>query len=849
MNSSNSRTPQPAGDTARPAANLGGSAMAVRDAPGIAGAGTPGGLTLQDVSDRVRRGLVNAAPVSERTFADILRSNAFTFFNLVLGSLIATLLVLAAIDRNAGLVQDGVFVGIVALANIGVGAFQERRATKALQGLAVLTAPRARAVRNGEEGIVAAADVVQDDLIHLLPGDQVVADGPIVAGEAEIDESMLTGESKAVPRRLGDALRSGSFCTAGTCFYTAERVGSAAYAQQLTAGVHTLVRRLTPLQLRFNRILRVLLTATMVLGVLLLISNNVQHRGFAESIKAVTATLTTVVPEGLLLSMTVAFAIGAVRVSRRGAIVQDISAVEALNYVDVVCLDKTGTITANTLAVDKVDWADDVEADAAPWLGAFALAIAGESRTADALAAAFAGSGNGAIAAGGVPFSSARRWSARTLESSGACRTFMLGAPEETLALSADGQADLAAAYDRAAAAGLRGVVFAEAQGLSESEVQGTVRVLALITLADTLRPEIGSAFKMMEQLGIAPKIISGDNAQTVAAVVNQLGIQLPGGVVSGPDLEGLDGQELTDAVESASIFGRIAPEQKARIVSALRRGGHFVAMVGDGANDVQALRSADVAIAMESGTSVARAVAGIVLMKDSFAAFVEGTREARSVLGNSARLSKLFLAKSLYAFLIIVATNMLGLNFPFLPRHGSLTALLTLGIPAVFISASVPPLDAGRDFTRTVLRFGLPAAFSLASVAIVVHLITEGLVGRPVEEARTLVSVTLGITGLFFMLEVLGLQGASFRNPTRPVLTTALVAALLVVLLFTLNTPWLRQFFAFTPVGPLQWAAIGAAVAAALAGQFVLSRQWPAILDFLVATPGPDDRPRGRPI
>ena len=232
--------------------------------------------------------------------------------------------------------------------------------------------------------------------------------------------------------------------------------------------------------------------------------------------------------------------------------------------------------------------------------------------------------------------------------------------------------------------------------------------------------------------------------------------------------------------MEATTVFGRIDPDQKAAIVSELRQQGHFVAMVGDGANDVRALRAADVAVAMASGTSTARAVAGIVLLKDSFEALIRGVKEATGVLGNAARLTKLFLAKSIYAFLLIVATNMLGLDFPFLPRQGSITALLSLGIPAVFISISVPPPGSGRDFTNNVLRFALPASGALAAAAIAVYLLTESLPGRGVEEARTLSSLTLGITGLFFMVEILGFEGASWRSLTRPVLTTFLGAILI---------------------------------------------------------------------
>ncbi|MFS8087055.1 MAG: cation transporting ATPase C-terminal domain-containing protein, partial [Acidobacteriota bacterium] len=269
----------------------------------------------------------------------------------------------------------------------------------------------------------------------------------------------------------------------------------------------------------------------------------------------------------------------------------------------------------------------------------------------------------------------------------------------------------------------------------------------------------------------------------------------------------------------------------------------------GDGANDVQALRAADVAVAMASGTATARAVAGIVLLNDSFEALIRGAKEATAVLGNAARLSKLFIAKSLYAYLLIVATNMLRLDFPFLPRHGSLTALITLGIPAVFISISIPPPGAGRDFTRNVLRWSLPASLALAVAAIGVHLLTEGLLDRNIEEARTLVSLTMGITGLFFMVEVLGFEGASWRSLTRPVMTTLLGAILVAGFLLTIYTPALRRFFDFTEVQTGDWVIVISAVAAALIAQWALSHYWQQFLDILIAKPREKDKLRGRAV
>lgn len=809
--------------------------------PGMLEPPIQGGLSSSDAIARAAAGLANVDRSRIRTDGDVIRANALTFFNVVLASLILALLAV-------GEFKDGFFVGIVVVANVAVATLQELKATRTLRELKALTAPKATVVRDGVHRDIPAEEVVQGDLLHLKKGDQVVADGKIVGRTAEIDESLLTGESDSVRRGPGDELRSGSFCTAGDCYYVSERVGTEAYAVKLTAESRELVRRATPLQIRFRRILRVLLTATGVLAALLMISYNLEDRGFAEALKATTATVTTVVPTGLLLGMTVAFAVGAVRVSRSGAIVQDINAVEALNYTDVICLDKTGTITANRMSLRNAHWMPGAEGYG-PWLAAFTVASAGESNTVQALADGLGAQSNGARATGSVPFNSERRWSAASLELDGQQRTFVLGAPETVLPLCEGGE-PLQVTYQEATETGLRGVVFAEAASLPQPGVALVgLRPLALLTLGDELRPEVRSAFAMMDQLGIEPKLISGDNPETVRAILAQLGITLKGGVVAGTDIDHLEDEPFAAMVERTSVFGRITPALKARIVTALRDNGHFVAMCGDGANDVQALRAADVAVAMASGTGTTRAVAGIILLNDSFEALIRGAKEATAVLGNAARLSKLFIAKSLYAYLIIVATNMLGLDFPFLPRHGSLTALLTLGIPAIFISISIPPPNAGRDFTRNVLSWALPASVALAVSAILVHLFTEGLLNRTIAEARTLVSLTMGITGLFFMVEVLGFHGASWRSLTRPVMTTLLGALLVAGFLFTIYTPALREFFDFTEVHTGDWVIVLSAVAGALAGQYLLSRYWQEFLDILTAKPGKQDRLRGRAV
>ena len=810
------------------------------------------GLSEAEVAQRIEDGRVNRDTSKQRSDLDVVVTNVFTYFNMVLFGLIGILLVLAVTERKTDHLQDAAFVGMVVLANVLVGTFQELRATRKLRQLVALTAPTATVVRGGYEKEIPATDVVSDDLLVLRSGDQVVADGPIVWDDAELDESILTGETGSVSRGPGDTLESGAFCVGGSCYYQATHVGDQSRAVRETRDARELKRTETPLQLRFKRILDGLIVGTAILGLLILISFLITGREFDEAVKATIATATSVVPEGLMLGFTVAFAVGALRVSRMGAIVQDNTAVEALNYLDTICLDKTGTITANRLQVDDVRWAPGGRS-LAGWLGAFALSTSANNKTAEALSTAFAPQTNGAQLVEDEPFNSERRWSAARLRLDHEERVFVLGAPERLLR-SADGQdgqtsSQLMSEYERAAQSGLRGVVFAEAAAMPdpESDTLPPLRAVSLVTVADELRPEIADAFRMMDEIGIEPKIISGDNPATVAALVQQLGIRLQGGLITGSALQRLTEDELADAVEENSVFGRIAPQQKEQIVAALQDNGHYVAMVGDGANDVRALRQADVGVAMESGANTAKGVASIVLRNDSFEALVKGSAIAQSVLGNASQLSKLFVTKSFYAFLIIFISNMMGLEFPFLPRHGSLTALFTLGVPAVFITLTRPPRSAGRDFLSSTMRFAIPASLALAVSAVAVHLLTEGILGRPVEDARTLVSTTIGIVGLAYMVEVIGYQGATRDNLMRPALVTFFGVALLGVFILTLYTPPLRDFFDFSPLSAAEWAIVIVAVAAAMAGKWLLSTYAAQIMRRLTGQAYEELASRGR--
>ena len=799
------------------------------------------GLSEAEVAARVRDGLVNEEPANGDGDWEIVRRNVVSFFNVVLAVLIVALLF-------TGALRDGLLVGAVVIANVALATVQEIVATRRLRALRALTAPRATVLRDGVEREIDASEVVLDDVLVLRRGDQVIADGAIRAGSVEVDEALLTGESASVRRHAGDELRAGVFCVAGECRYRADRIGAEAYAQRLTSEARDLVRRPSPLLQRFERLLRAILIATGLLATILFIQFNVEHRGFAESLKATTATVTTVVPVGLLLGITVVTAVGALRVSRSGAIVHDLNTVEALNYVDVIAFDKTGTLTSNRLVLDGIHWSPGREVDA-DWLRAFAAATAGESGTSTALAAGLGAPPPGFDVVEGVPFSSDRRWSAALVQGRGGysrSRAFVLGAPETVLAASA-GSGDVAAAYASASRSGLRGVVIAEAPELPDpAQRLPTLTPLALITFRDELRSEVREAFDLMDELSITPKVISGDHPETVAALLGQLGIEVER-AVSGVDLERLDDEDFDHVVERTTVFGRISPALKRRILDSLVRQGHYVAMVGDGANDVLALRAADVAVAMASGAAIARSVAGIVLLNDSFTALIRGTREATFILGNTERLAKLFVAKSVYAYVLIFATNLLGLEFPFLPRQGSVFSTLSLGIPALLVAFSAPPPRTPREILARIVRFALPAGIAVGVCTMALQFAVEGLLGRDVEEARTLVSLTLTVVGLAFFVQVVGLEDATLRVPWRPIATAIAAATLGAVLVALVRTTTTREFFGFTNVSTIGWASVVFASVAALVSQYLLSRHWRDLLRLITGQWRETEPQRGR--
>lgn len=752
------------------------------------------GLTSAEVTERVRRGETNAVRErASRSYADILRENVFTLFNLILAVLAGAVLV-------AGSPKDALF-GLVVVLNAAVGVIQEVRAKRTLDRLTLLSAPRARVVRDGRAEEVALDAVVLDDVLELLVGDQVAADGVVLsAAGLEVDQSLLTGESVPVTKAAGDPMLSGTFAVAGDGRFRATGVGEAAYARRLTAEAKRFGLAHSELRGGVNRILKIVLWAMLPIGALTIATQLAQHAGARSATLSTVAALEGMVPQGLVLLTSVAFAVSVVILGRRHVLVQELAAVEVLARVDVVCCDKTGTLTEAALAVDRVEPLD-ATAPVAEALGA--IAALGRNATAVAIAERYPAPA-GWTASDIVAFSSARKWSGAAFGEYGG---WVLGAPE--ILLAGGGDDGVRARVGELAAAGDRVVLLARtAETPTPEHPPSEITPAALVLLAERVRPDAAETLAFFREQGVAIKVLSGDNPVTVAAVASRLGLDAGEPV----DARALpeDAAALVALMDERAVFGRVTPQDKRRMVEALQSAGHIVAMTGDGVNDVLALKAADLGIAMGSGAGATRAVAQVVLLDGRFATLPGVVAEGRRVIANIERVANLFLTKTAYAVLFALATAAAVMPFPFLPRHLTLVSSLTIGIPAFFLALEPNRSRYRPGFVARVARFAVPAGAAAALATFGAYVVAMRLLGLPLAEARTVATLVLAVVGLW-ILRVLA-------RPVRGIdlgVMLAMIAALAAVVAW----PFARGFFALSlPALPvLAPAALAGAVGVAL--------------------------------
>jgi cation-transporting P-type ATPase E len=748
-----------------------------------------GGLTEAEALRRQAERGPQPAPQTGRSYGSILRANVFTVFNLILA-------VAGAMTLAFGEWQDALFLGVL-VGNTAIGTVQEVRAKRALDRLSALVVPHATVVRDGSDRTVAVEELVPGDLVRLSPGDQVVADGVLEEERSlRLDESILTGESALVERRVGEEVRSGSFAVEGGAAYVVTAVGEASYAAQITGEARSFRHPRSPLERALNQLLFVLVAIMIPLGVVLGYALWHRQTTLHDAVPTAVAAVVSLVPEGLILLTSLTFAVAAVNMAKRGALVQQLNAIESLASVDVVCVDKTGTLTEPGLRVVEVVGPESMSED----LGRYAASASSRNATLAAIAEAFPSAPEPVDEE--VPFSSQRRFGAQRIGGVG----LVLGAPEH---FALNGFVDRAG---EAAREGRRVLAFGTAGALEDPQppAQG------LVLLAEKLRPQARATVEWLQSQGVELMVLSGDSPETVAAIAHDAGIR--GEVYDATSLPE-DSEEVQRIVLGHTVFGRISPQDKRRVVEALGDSGRYVAMIGDGVNDVPALKASRLAIAQGTGTQMARSVADVVLVDGDFAAVPAMVAEGRKILRNVQRVAKLFVTKSAFAAFLILSVGLTPTAYPLLPRQLTLAATLTIGIPGLFL-ALAPSTGSytPRSFLRELAQFAVPAGTAAGLGVVSSYLFALNVLGLELDAARTVAVTVIVLVGLYL---ILALEAAGRK---RGAAVSALCLSLLAAYVAILLMPATREFFALALPGP-------AGIMTSIAGT-ALAIVWLAMID-----------------
>ncbi len=781
------------------------------------------GLTETEAARRYQAGEGNNVQArAGRSYAAIIWQATFVPVNLVLFVVCAALVVL-------GLPIDAALTGLPVLMNIVVSAAMEASAKWRLDRLRILSTPKATVIRDGTEQSIDPSRLVRGDLIVVDRGDQVVLDGELVDGLIEVDESLLTGEADPTVRRPGQALQSGSVCVSGSGVMRVTRVGLESYANQLTAQAQSMRTERTPLQRGVNRLIAMTTVLVVLVTVVVAASSRLGAEETTAEIAQAAAVLVALVPQGLAILITLTYATGALRISRAGALVQRLNSVESMSRVDTIILDKTGTITSPHFELREVLPIGVDDGTLVRLVEAVTGSMPKGDRVGDALRQWTAASANPPAtvpvnADGGparpatvldaVPFSSARRWSG--IVEADTSEAVVLGAPEAILSPETD--PGLTQTVDKWTNAGLRVVVLARGTAGSLRDANGqpalpqALSPAGVFGFAEEIRPDAMGTLRALESAGVALKVVSGDNPRTVAHIAQEVGLDgSERAALNGPDLAAVDDAGLGELLQRSTVVGRVEPALKARIIGTLRARGRYVAMIGDGVNDILALKSANLGVAMESGSSASRAVADIVLLGDRFAVLPQAVAEGRKIINGMLGSSSLLLTRTFYMLLIVLGAAIGGLAFPFTPRNNSLLALVTVGLPGLVVVAWARPVRSPSDFVRTTLHFAVPAAIAVTAVALPVYAYYLDHTGS-VDIARSaLITITTYCGALLIPIlapsnRTDAPQGGALRgHDWRP---TLLAAAMIVLFGALMTLPLARWFYEIEPI-PLADAVV----------------------------------------
>ena len=729
------------------------------------------GLDAEEVRLRVENGYVNRSDSSPtKSVGDIIKSNTFTFFNLVF-------VVLGGCLIAVGSYTNLLFL-VIAAANTFIGIFQEVRPKRAVDRLTLLAEQKIHCIRDGEWEEIPSSELVRDDIVEFDNGSQICADAVICSGQVTVNESLLTGETDAILKQAGDELKSGSFVNGGRCVARLSHVGSDSYASRLAREAKSDVKLAKSEMMRsLDRLIRVIGILLVPVGICLFIN---QHQMLGLPVKgaveATVAALIGMIPEGLYLLTSIAIAVGVLRLSRRKVLVRDMNCVEILARVDTLCVDKTGTITEPGMDVDRFILLDEEnfpEEAVTEMLAAFYDNMDADNDTGRAMAERFRQDSDWE-AADIVPFTSDTKWSGITFEEHG---SFLIGAP---VFIMGSRLKELKKKIRPWAEQGMRVLLAAAYDGnLKEDGLQeACIRPMALILITNRLRGEAAETFRYFKEQGVSVRVISGDNPSTVSEVARQAGIEGAELYVDASTLK--TESSLEAAAEKYRVFGRVTPEQKCRLVKALQKNGHTVAMTGDGVNDVLALKEADCGIAMASGSQAACQIAQLVLLNSDFQSMPAIVGEGRRVINNIQRAASLFLVKNIFSFLLSLVSLFAGFPYPLLPLQLSLIGSLTIGIPSFFLALEPNSSRVEGHFMSNVFYKALPGGLTNLFLVLGIELFTYAF-DFPVEQLYSISAVTVLFVGLLVLYQVC----RPFDWKRRTVWGVMTVAALVCVVFF----------------------------------------------------------------
>ncbi len=758
-------------------------------------AGGVTGLTSAEVRERVSNGEVNVVDSRvSRSVSSILRENLLTRFNAIMSVMLVIVLIF-------GHLPDALF-GFVMVANAVIGIVQELRAKRTLDRLSVLVEPNVTVVRDGVDEEIPTDQIVLDDVIRLVTGDQVPADGTVlVAGSVQVDESLLTGEADPVHKEAGNSILSGSFIVAGSTTVEITAVGDDAYAQRLAAEAREFTLAKSELMTGIDQILRIVTWLLVPIGGLLLWSQLNADGSLGEAMVSTVAGVVGMVPQGLVLLVSMAMAVAVIRLGKRRALVQELPAVETLARVDVVCVDKTGTLTTGLIRHrETVALGDQDSEQFAEALAALAAADPHPNPTMSGIAKAYPDDPGWTVDRF-VPFSSAKKFSAVRFTSG---RTWVIGAPEIVLG---GGAPELLGRLNAAAATGDRVLLVAVTDVPlpgDEGDLPEGLEPFGYLAFAEEIRSDAADTVGYFVGQHVTPKVISGDSASTVGAIAAIVGIPNADRTVDARTLPDPETVDFDAAINEDAVFGRVTPDQKRSMVTALQGAGHTVAMTGDGVNDVLALKRADIGIAMGGGAPATKAVAQIVLLDNEFSALPFVVAEGRRVIANMERVASLFVTKTVYAAILAVAIGFVGWAFPLLPRHLTLIGSLTIGIPAFFLSFESTEEPVRPGALRRIMRFAIPSGVVAAGAAYGVYSATRAI-HTDLSVARSATTITMVLVGMWVLVELI-----SPLTPNRAALIGSLVGAFVLILVLPLG----RVFFDLV-IPPLNVSAVIVAVSA----------------------------------